>query len=190
MAAPGPANIVARRVTDDLIDFSGETTIPKYMKFFLVQKIAESRRFVNRMRNEAETVRGCIGQLTVVVAELQAMEDQDEVHDSLLAAKDAKYGKESKLSTLNDVIAEALNDIETLETDVEILGGENNDKMKAVSLSKKRRLAVELEALGEQGDAVRALENMKEIVTRDSMTLADVEQLLARAQVGVGLKDD
>ncbi|GKF34965.1 hypothetical protein Tco_0108165, partial [Tanacetum coccineum] len=51
------------------------------------------------------------------------------------------------------------------------------------------RLAVELEALREQGDVVRALENMKEIVARDSMMLADLEQLLARAHVGVGLKD-
>nr|GEV96357.1 hypothetical protein [Tanacetum cinerariifolium] len=97
MAASGSANILARRVTDDLIAFSGETSVPKYMKFFLVQKIVES-----------------------------PMEDEDEVHDSLLAAKDAKRGEKSKLTTLNDVIAEALADIETLETDVDILGGENN----------------------------------------------------------------
>ncbi|GKA67380.1 hypothetical protein Tco_0767188 [Tanacetum coccineum] len=58
-----------------------------------------------------------------------------------------------------------------------------------VSLTRKRRLAAELEGLGEQGDAVRALENMKEIVARDSVTLGDLEQLLARAQVGVDLKD-
>ncbi|GJY90146.1 hypothetical protein Tco_0505342 [Tanacetum coccineum] len=126
MAALGPANIVARHVTDDLIAFNGETTVPKYMKFFLVQKIAESHRFEYHMRDEAETVKGCIGQLTAVVAKLKTMDDQDEVHDSLLAAKDIKYGKESKLLALNDVIAEALNDIETLETDVEILDDENN----------------------------------------------------------------
>ncbi|GKE46767.1 hypothetical protein Tco_1478025 [Tanacetum coccineum] len=53
-----------------------------------------------------------------------------------------------------------------------------------VSLSKKHRLAAELKALGEQGDAVRALENMKKIVVRDSVTLVDLELLLARAQVG------
>nr|GEU79321.1 hypothetical protein [Tanacetum cinerariifolium] len=81
MAAPGPVNIVARRVTDDLIAFSGETA---------------------------------------------AMENEDEVYNSLLAAKDAKRGEESKLLALNDVIAEALDDIETLETDVEILGGDDN----------------------------------------------------------------
>nr|GFB74333.1 hypothetical protein [Tanacetum cinerariifolium] len=65
--------------------------------------IVECRRFVNRMRDEAKTVRGFIAQLTVVIAELQAMEDQDEVHDSLLAAKDAKRGEESKLTAVNDV---------------------------------------------------------------------------------------
>ncbi|GKG54262.1 hypothetical protein Tco_0557785, partial [Tanacetum coccineum] len=82
MATPGPANIVARQVTDDLISFSDETVVPRYIRFFLVQKIVESRRYVNRMRDEAETVRGCITQSTVVIAKLQDMEDQDEVHDS------------------------------------------------------------------------------------------------------------
>nr|GEV79266.1 hypothetical protein [Tanacetum cinerariifolium] len=52
-----------------------------------------------------------------------------------------------------------------------------------VLLSKKCRQAAELEGLREQGDAVRALENMKEIVARDSVTLGDLEQLLARARV-------
>ncbi|GJU82852.1 hypothetical protein Tco_1285217 [Tanacetum coccineum] len=126
MAAPGPANIIARRVTDDLIAFSGETAPRRYMKFFLTQKLAESRRFMNRMRDEANTVRECVAQLTAVVVELQAMSDQDEVHDSLLAAKDAKRSEESKLVALNDVIAEALEDIDTQETNVKILDDEND----------------------------------------------------------------
>nr|GFD21505.1 hypothetical protein [Tanacetum cinerariifolium] len=100
MAAPGRANNVARRVSDDLIAFNGETEVPRYMRFFFDQKIAESRRF--------------------------AIENEDEVYNSLLAAKDAKHGEESNLLALNDVIAEALDDIETLETDVEILGGDDN----------------------------------------------------------------
>ncbi|GJT05266.1 hypothetical protein Tco_0839728 [Tanacetum coccineum] len=55
--------------------------------------------------------------------ELAAMEDQDEVYDSLLAAKDAKRGEEGKPIALNDVIAEALDEIETQEVNVEILDG-------------------------------------------------------------------
>ncbi|GKA47230.1 hypothetical protein Tco_0740113 [Tanacetum coccineum] len=171
------------------------------------------------MRDEAATARDCVAQMTALVAELQAMEDQEEVHNSLLAFKDAKRGEEAKLVALNDVIAEALDEIETLKNNVEILDGEVvespqfSDKMKVafdqarkeeasfaalmrelccslrVSLSKKRRLAAELEGLGEQGDAIKALENMTEIVARDSVTLGDLEQLLARDQVGVDLKD-
>ncbi|GJV44202.1 hypothetical protein Tco_1428738 [Tanacetum coccineum] len=56
-----------------------------------------------------------------------------------------------------------------------------------ISLSKKSRLVVKLEALGERGDATRSLENMREIVARDSVTLGDLEQLLARVQVGASL---
>nr|GEY88853.1 hypothetical protein [Tanacetum cinerariifolium] len=214
MAALGSQNIVVRRVTDDLIDFSGETSVPRYMKFFLVQKIAESRHFVNHMRDEVETLRGCIGQLTAIFAKLKVMRDQDEVNDSLLATNDAKLGKESKLSALNEVSLLSMGPFFILDKLTEVAESSRlTDKMKVVfdqarreeeslealmrdvsfslrvSLSKKRRLATELEALREQGDVVRALENMKEIVLSDSLTLADLEQLLARAQAGLGLKD-
>ncbi|GJS42351.1 hypothetical protein Tco_0567394 [Tanacetum coccineum] len=43
MAAAGPSNILARQVTDDLIDFSDETSLPKYMKFFFLEQIAKTR---------------------------------------------------------------------------------------------------------------------------------------------------
>ncbi|GKE77943.1 hypothetical protein Tco_1544063 [Tanacetum coccineum] len=65
MASPEPANMIARRVTDDLIAFNGETAPRWYMKFFQTQKIHKT------------------------------MPDQDEVHDSLLAAKDAKRSDQS-----------------------------------------------------------------------------------------------
>nr|GEV79265.1 thaumatin-like protein 1 [Tanacetum cinerariifolium] len=42
MAGEGPANMIARRVTDDVISFSCETAPLKFMKFFLVEKVAES----------------------------------------------------------------------------------------------------------------------------------------------------
>ncbi|GJU56646.1 hypothetical protein Tco_1234412 [Tanacetum coccineum] len=70
MANPGPQNIVARRVVDDLIAFSGETLVPRYMS--------------------------------------------------------AKRREESKLLALTELIAEALEDIHTVELDLEILGGDGN----------------------------------------------------------------
>nr|GEX90681.1 hypothetical protein [Tanacetum cinerariifolium] len=60
-------------------------------------------------------------------------------------------------------------------------------KMK-VSLSNKRRLVAELEALGESEGAAKYLEHMRVIVGRDAVTLGELEALLERAQVEAALK--
>ncbi|GKC75783.1 hypothetical protein Tco_1126557 [Tanacetum coccineum] len=57
-----------------------------------------------------------------------------------------------------------------------------------VSLSNKRRLVAELEALGELEGAAKSLEHMRVIVGRDAVTLGELEALWARAQVGSALK--
>ncbi|GJS05276.1 hypothetical protein Tco_0321784 [Tanacetum coccineum] len=57
-----------------------------------------------------------------------------------------------------------------------------------ISLSKKRRLVDELEAAREVDGAVKCLEHMRVIVARDVVTLGELETLLGRAQVGVSLK--
>nr|GEW36556.1 hypothetical protein [Tanacetum cinerariifolium] len=123
MAGEGVQNMITRRVTDDLIVFSGETSPSRYTKFLLEQKIAESCRFVERMRSEVATSRDFIAQLNAVMAEFEAMENQEEVHDSWLAAKDARRGEQGRLDGLNEVIDDALKEIEKLETNVKILEG-------------------------------------------------------------------
>ncbi|GKC09603.1 hypothetical protein Tco_1001213 [Tanacetum coccineum] len=45
MAAPGAGNQVARRMIDDLVDFSGKTSVQGYMRFFKAQQLAEIRLF-------------------------------------------------------------------------------------------------------------------------------------------------
>ncbi|GJS71415.1 RNA-directed DNA polymerase, eukaryota, reverse transcriptase zinc-binding domain protein [Tanacetum coccineum] len=60
MKTPGPPNPVARRAMDELADFSGETEIPKRMKFFKLQQISEAWRFINLMSNQAQNSRTCI----------------------------------------------------------------------------------------------------------------------------------
>nr|GFA89245.1 hypothetical protein [Tanacetum cinerariifolium] len=57
-----------------------------------------------------------------------------------------------------------------------------------VSLSNKRRLVAELEALGESEGAAKCLEHMRVIVGRDAVTLGELEALLERAQVEAALK--
>nr|GEV79263.1 hypothetical protein [Tanacetum cinerariifolium] len=123
MAGEGPANMIARRVTDDVIYFSGENAPPKFMKFFLVQKVAESRSGENAPPKFMKFF------LVQKVAESRrfAMEDQEKVHNSLLAAKDAKRSEEGKVLALNEVIVDALDEIETQQNNVKILDGTGDD---------------------------------------------------------------
>ncbi|GKA42459.1 hypothetical protein Tco_0735119 [Tanacetum coccineum] len=244
------------------------------MKFFLTQKLVESRRFMNRMRKEADTLKDYIAQLTAIIAELEAMADQDEVHDSLLAVKDAKRMplfnelRFVKVKRPADVVVGSV--VVFAEVNLLALGliwlcsdgnglvwfvlgvcrlcpygcgvrkidirlmlkyicGVGNGALgvwvadnvfqnlvclevaqlnmvsvmhnlshctpmsplsfiQRISLSKKRRLVAELEALGEREGAAKPFEHMKEIVAHDAVMLGELETLLAHALVGVSLK--
>nr|GEU43658.1 hypothetical protein [Tanacetum cinerariifolium] len=267
MAGEGPANMIARRVD-------------------------ESRTFVNRMCDEAATAQDYVAQLTALIAKLQAIKDQEEVHDSFWSPMMLRgYGYDYVIYVMNVyivatgitfwlcpmapiIVCRKLICVWMLDVDVTHLLGvvfsdiiiglliivdwcnhlvdcmlyyvgsvegcstarlqlfllsmgpffildklgkvaespRLPDKMRVaftqarkeeasfaalmcvccslrVSLSKKCMLAAKLEGLKEQGNAVRAFENIKEIVSRDFVTLGLLEQLLAHAQVGVDLKD-
>ncbi|GJY58877.1 hypothetical protein Tco_0458769 [Tanacetum coccineum] len=58
-----------------------------------------------------------------------------------------------------------------------------------ISLSKKRRLVAELDALVLRGESAKPLEYMREVVAQDSAQLGDLEKILAHSLVGVSLKE-
>nr|GEV37329.1 hypothetical protein [Tanacetum cinerariifolium] len=119
MAAPGPSNAVARAV-DELVEFSVETEVPKFMKFFILQQIAEGRRFVNLQHDQAQTARNCLAKLNDMIAEMEVMEDKDKVYDTLICLRDDRRVENGKLMALNDLIAEAKEDITMKEAHLEI----------------------------------------------------------------------
>ncbi|GKD99737.1 hypothetical protein Tco_1387721 [Tanacetum coccineum] len=81
MAAPEGANQIARRVIHDLIEFNGETFVDGYMSSLKSQQITESRGFINRIREEANTARNLVRQLNALVADMEALKDQGSVGD-------------------------------------------------------------------------------------------------------------
>nr|GFA37766.1 hypothetical protein [Tanacetum cinerariifolium] len=91
MVAPGPSNPVARRAMDELADFN------------------------------AQNSRTCIAQLNAIISEMEAMDDQEEVYDSLMCLRYDKRAEHDKLMALNELIAEAEEDISRKETHIEIL---------------------------------------------------------------------
>ncbi|GJW92954.1 hypothetical protein Tco_0172626 [Tanacetum coccineum] len=82
MVRPAQGNAIARRVIDDLIDFSGETSVDGYM-------------------------RNMIAQLTALVAEMEAFDDPGEVFDTLMGLRDDIRVEEAKLAGVNDLITQA-----------------------------------------------------------------------------------
>ncbi|GJZ28702.1 hypothetical protein Tco_0573349 [Tanacetum coccineum] len=95
MAAPNGGNQIARRVIDDLIEFSGQTSVDGYMSFFKAQQIAEIRGFINRMHEEANTLRNLIGQLNALIAEMEALKDQ---------AEEEIETKEAQIEAMNGIV--------------------------------------------------------------------------------------
>nr|GEW22953.1 hypothetical protein CTI12_AA123990 [Tanacetum cinerariifolium] len=88
MAAPEGANQIARRVIDDLIEFSRETSVDGYMSFFKSQQITENRGFINQMCEEANMVRNLVGQLNALIVEMKALEDRGKLFDTLMDLSD------------------------------------------------------------------------------------------------------
>ncbi|GKD05381.1 hypothetical protein Tco_1180355, partial [Tanacetum coccineum] len=124
---PVAGNQIARRVIADLINFSGETSVRNYMKFFFEQQISERRHFINRMREEVQTSRNLLAQLTALIAELEAFMDPSEVFDTLLCLKDDVRDEQARLGVLDDCITQAEEHIEIKEEHVRVMEAEAND---------------------------------------------------------------
>ncbi|GJX61682.1 hypothetical protein Tco_0294582 [Tanacetum coccineum] len=97
MAAPGGANQIARRVIDDLIEFSGETS--------------------------ANTAKNLVGQLNALIIEKEALEDQGEIFDTLMDLKDDREVARTKLQGLNEIITQAEQEIEMKEAQTQAMNG-------------------------------------------------------------------
>ncbi|GKC94877.1 hypothetical protein Tco_1160319 [Tanacetum coccineum] len=235
MAAPVEGNEVARRVVDDLIDFSGQTS--------LNELIAEMEAFEDpgevfdtlmRLMDDKSVENAKLMGLNELITQAEEEIEMKEAYNYIvnLGSVDSFFslkGVNLKFCSTLSHGYECLVDygawyVHFEELDAYVTAGSLEkssevaesprlaDKMKYVfgcsrgedesfvglmrnlffslriSLSKKRRLVSELEAVGEVESVVKSLEHMRVIVARDAMTLGELETLLARAQIGVSLK--
>ncbi|GKA38406.1 transposase, Ptta/En/Spm, transposase, Tnp1/En/Spm-like protein [Tanacetum coccineum] len=68
------------------------------------------------MREEANTAKNLVGQLNALIAEMEALEDQGELFDTLKDLRDDREAARTKLQGLNGLITQAEQEIETKET--------------------------------------------------------------------------
>nr|GEV11500.1 DNA-directed RNA polymerase II subunit RPB2 [Tanacetum cinerariifolium] len=193
MAAPAGGNKVARRVVDDLIDFSGQTSVKGYMNFFKAQQIAEARLFVNRMREKSvfvvkvddkyESCMEILLQLLVMFNGASCV-DVTQMSGVDYAAWYVHFKELDVYVTAGSLARPYLvymGPFFILDKLFEVVESPRlADKMK-ISLSKKRRLVAELEAVGEVEGVAKSLEHMRVIVARDAVTLGELKTLLPRA---------
>ncbi|GJS42511.1 hypothetical protein Tco_0567554 [Tanacetum coccineum] len=75
------------------------------------------------MREEANTARNLVGQLNALIAEMDALEDQGELFDTLMDLRDDREAARTKLEGLNGLITQAEQEIETKEAHVQAMNG-------------------------------------------------------------------
>ncbi|GJT26979.1 ribonuclease H-like domain-containing protein [Tanacetum coccineum] len=121
MAAPGHSNVVARHAIDEIAEFTSETKTPKYMKVFILQQIAKSMCYVRVLHEEADIARRCLAQVNAMIAKMEAMNDQEEYYNSLRSLRDNRRIGNDRLMRLNELIAQAEEDIWTNESHLEIM---------------------------------------------------------------------
>nr|GEW09473.1 hypothetical protein [Tanacetum cinerariifolium] len=207
MAAFGPSNVVARRAIDEIAEFSGETETSKYIKVFILQEIVESRRFIRTLCNEAQGAKSSLAQVNAMIAEMEAMnsldaEEEITTLEAHLEIMDAAINSEFLFSLIKEckwkLFCSGDDDLVMLYDEVVVYSAHSEEESFVgardfyfglrVTLSKHQMLIAELEALGEQGDALRSLDYVREIIAHDSAKLGVLEQLLACTHVGIPLK--
>nr|GEX64642.1 hypothetical protein [Tanacetum cinerariifolium] len=102
MAGPVAGDQIARRVIDDLVDFSRETYV------------------------RVQTSRNLLAQLTALIAELEASPDPGEVFDTLMRLRDDVRDEHARLDALNDCITQAEEQIEIKEEHVRVMEAKVN----------------------------------------------------------------
>ncbi|GKD46485.1 hypothetical protein Tco_1271130 [Tanacetum coccineum] len=119
------------------------------------------------LRKEADIARSCLAQVNAMIAEMEAMNDQEEYYNSFRSLRDSIRIGNDRHWRLNELIAQAEEDIWTNESYLEIMEaaikvmppefpfGRVKDLCVSlrISLSKKRRLEADLDAVVERGDA-------------------------------------
>nr|GEX65510.1 hypothetical protein [Tanacetum cinerariifolium] len=101
-------------------------TVPKYMKLFIEQQIAKTRRFINVMHEQAHPSTNRLAQLNSMILEMEAMNDPEEFYDALFCLTDDKRVEYNTLMEINDVIAKANEKLTTKKAHLVIMEAKIN----------------------------------------------------------------
>nr|GEZ22544.1 hypothetical protein [Tanacetum cinerariifolium] len=93
-------NVTPTLVLDEIIALSGETEIPKVMKTFFDQHIAEAEAFTEYIRDKIVDVKASLTRVHTTIYEMESKSDKDAWKDAIDCFKETKDSLELKLSRL------------------------------------------------------------------------------------------
>ncbi|GJW12147.1 hypothetical protein Tco_1577974 [Tanacetum coccineum] len=92
------SNVTPTPVLDEIIALSGETEIPKVMKIFFEQQIAEEEAFTKYIRDKIADVKASLTRVRTAIREMESKSDKDAWKDAIDCFKETKDRLELKLS--------------------------------------------------------------------------------------------
>ena len=94
------SNVTPTPILDEIIALSGETEIPKVMKIFFEQQIAEEEAFTKYIHDKIADVKASLTRVRTTIHEMERKSDKDAWKDAIDCFKETKDRLELKLSRL------------------------------------------------------------------------------------------
>nr|GEW31428.1 hypothetical protein [Tanacetum cinerariifolium] len=170
--------MIARRVTDDLIIFSGDTAPRRLETDMMVQ----SWKWVNLIYIYILSLKVLTMVALYILDKLAEFSDSSRLQDKMKAL--GQQGEALKpLDYMKEIVGRDSTTLGVLEQLLVgthagmrlkasyVAGWKNKSRVSWVSITKNQTLIARLEALGQHGEALKPLDYMKKMVGRDSATL-------------------
>nr|GFC08055.1 hypothetical protein [Tanacetum cinerariifolium] len=109
------SNVTPTPVLDEIIALSGETEIPKVMKIFFEQQIAEEEAFTKYICDKIVDVKASLTRVRTSICEMESKSDKDAWKDAIDCFKETKDRLELKLSHLTQLADENFDAVKELK---------------------------------------------------------------------------
>nr|GEU28624.1 hypothetical protein [Tanacetum cinerariifolium] len=108
-------NVTPTLVLDEIIALSGETEIPKVIKIFFEQQIAEEKSFTKYIRDKIADVKVSLIRVRTPIREMERKSDKDAWKYAINCFKETKDMLKLKLSRLTQLVDENFDGVKELK---------------------------------------------------------------------------
>ncbi|GJT19463.1 retrovirus-related pol polyprotein from transposon TNT 1-94 [Tanacetum coccineum] len=190
----GSSGAVARRAVDELMDFSAEKKVPKYIKFFILQQIIEARRFANLMREKAQTSKRAKNNNLIGLNKLIVEAEEDinvmEGHAQIMKAYASVHVRREFRVFGILCLCTLVSQLTRIGRSIRLASDINRVSVQVQNVVNQRALFIkEHDSLGVRPVPAKLAEFLKEIQMKDIETVAKLQILEREIELNAGIND-